>query len=459
MLRMNKKSNKWISLNLDPSSSNDSIKIKKNTNIKSKAKLDFNFLDKLQPKRVEDLAVHPKKVKEVLLWLEQNVGGKEIGPSILLLTGPTGAGKTATVNVLCKSLNVTVREWVNPMDQNVDDTYSESQLSRFMEFFSLGKYNSLYAESSSKRVLLVEDFPNFLTRNPEQFADILQCVWVLRNVTVVFICTDASNGKLDFSQSLFTNEIRTKYQVANINFNPVSATLIKTALKQAQALIQTQSESYRIPSTDVIDAIVVSAMGDVRSATNQFMFACLKDVNSMPLVYNKSSSKKRKRGEKSGAVKFMEKDEILGFFHSLGRVLNPKHDENSSMKMHYDFDSLIDQFATQPSNCNAFLQENYLKYFGNLNDVQLSANVLSAAQLFLENWSERQEVMLYALWVAVLGLMVYNKHKVSKWNQITGLTKVKKGNYRSQDNFYLKETDYFYYNIITNSEKFHRFKF
>lgn len=34
--------------------------------------------------------------------------------SILLLTGPTGAGKTATVNVLASELGFEVQEWLNP---------------------------------------------------------------------------------------------------------------------------------------------------------------------------------------------------------------------------------------------------------------------------------------------------------------------------------------------------------
>jgi cell cycle checkpoint protein len=39
---------------------------------------------------------------------------------IILLTGPTGAGKTATIHVLAKELGIEVQEWSNPV---VTSTY------------------------------------------------------------------------------------------------------------------------------------------------------------------------------------------------------------------------------------------------------------------------------------------------------------------------------------------------
>ncbi|KAK4874487.1 hypothetical protein RN001_013847 [Aquatica leii] len=462
---MQRGSNKWISFGIDLKASKPKESVSNGVNgkdqqsarkVKNKTRPNLNLIDKLKPVHVDDLSVHVKKVKEVSTWLEQNVCCDQTGSAILLLTGPTGAGKTATINVLCKSLNISIREWINPIDQEIEGVYTQAQYSRFIEFFSLGKYVSLCQDSMSKQVLLIEDFPNFLIHNPEQFVDVLEkCTE--RNLSVIFICTDASNSKIDFLQTLFPQEVKEKYFITNINFNPVSATLIKSALKRAQQVIRTFSEEYKSLSADVIDAIVVSAMGDIRSAVNQFMFACLRGVGNIPLELNETTSKKRKRNEKSSAVKFMQRDEILGFFHALGRVLNPKHGDNALKKLEYDFDSLIDQFATQPSNFNAFLQENYLKYFGDLNDVRKAAEIMSTAQSFLANWSERHEIMLYALWIAVLGLMIYNEHKVSKWTQIKGPTKLKQLS-NSTEVCDLKRTDYFYYNLITGTNKFHTFK-
>ncbi|KAB0793909.1 hypothetical protein PPYR_13529 [Photinus pyralis] len=462
-----KRSNKWIAFDVDTevamkskepaAASFTNVDTPKNHLRLSNSCSSINLIEKLKPKTVDTLAVHPKKVKEVSDWLERNVIKRQARVPVLVLTGPTGAGKTATLDVVCRSLNINVREWINPVDKEVDERFYQAQSVCFLEFFSLAKYNSLCDQVGGHQVALVEDFPNFAINNPTEFVNVFERC--LGHLPVVFICTDASSSKLDLLQTLFPQEMREKYRIEIISFNPISATLMKSALKRAQSFVQKKSDLFHIPTAEVIEAVVISAMGDIRCAMNQFAFACLKGVGSIPLEANTTIPKKRKRGEKTAIIKSMERDETLGFFHALGRVLNPKRDESSQLfKIQCDFESLIDQFSTQPSNFNAFLQENYLKYFGDLGDVQLASDILSSAQLFLANWNERHEIMLYSLWVGVLGLMVHNRHKLSRWNQIRGPTKLKTITNTSGENFEMGAMDHFYYNKITNSDKFHVFK-
>lgn len=137
---------------------------------------------------------------------------------------------------------------------------------------------------------------------------------------------------------------------------------------------------------------------------------------------------KRKRNDKfKTKLKNMARDEQLGLFHGLGRVLNPKRkDHEGTWRLNCDLKPLMDEFSTHPSSINMFLHENYIKYFGNLANIAEAARVLSEAQIFLDLWTEKQEMLVIGLWICVLGLMVYNEHKVSKWNQIRAPTKIKR---------------------------------
>lgn len=158
-------------------------------------------------------------------------------------------------------------------------------------------------------------------------------------------------------------------------------------------------------------------------------FAGMSEIPTELVEPNKANpGTKRKRSSGSSTLKSMTKDESLGLFHSLGRVLNPKRKEtNNGWRLQCALDPLIDELSTQPSTFVAFLFENYPKYFGNLDDAANVADILSVSEIMLKQWSENRESLLFGLWVAVTGTMVYNEHKVSRWTQITGPKRINKG--------------------------------
>lgn len=75
---------------------------------------DKNWMKNFDPHNVEDLAVNAKKVQEVEEWVKNNCVRNT--NNILLLSGPVGCGKTATVQCIARKYNIKVTEWITPLD-------------------------------------------------------------------------------------------------------------------------------------------------------------------------------------------------------------------------------------------------------------------------------------------------------------------------------------------------------
>ncbi|KAJ8975363.1 hypothetical protein NQ317_000293 [Molorchus minor] len=228
--------------------------------------------------------------------------------------------------------------------------------------------------------------------------------------------------------------------------------------KRANLLVQEHPDLFKQPSTATIDAILATAMGDIRNAINQFYFASLIGTKELPTI-TRSTQKignKRKRNDKTVTLQYMSRDVTLGLFHGLGRVLNPK--KNEFGRLNCNIEKLIDEFSDQPSTFISFLFENYLKYFGDITDANKATDILSQSDRFLDNWGNN-EILVFGLWISVLGLMIFNEHKVSKWNQIRGPTRIVKTRDTNNETVGLKPTDYFYYNIINKTDTFHKFQY
>lgn len=134
-----------------------------------------NWMESFAPTSSDDLALHPKKLEEVRNWFRHcEAMRKKFPAQICLLTGPAGCGKTATVRVLARELGYELQEWINPVDceevrtlgdQPDGNAYVGSQQEAFKSFLlRASRYKSLLS-TQNKRLLLVEDFPNFLLKD------------------------------------------------------------------------------------------------------------------------------------------------------------------------------------------------------------------------------------------------------------------------------------------------------
>lgn len=65
---------------------------------------------------MEELAVHKKKVEEVKVWFEERLRRPKdaSGNNVLVITGPAGVGKSATINAIASHLGARLCEWDTP---------------------------------------------------------------------------------------------------------------------------------------------------------------------------------------------------------------------------------------------------------------------------------------------------------------------------------------------------------
>ncbi|KAG6868583.1 hypothetical protein C0993_000848 [Termitomyces sp. T159_Od127] len=296
-----------------------------------------------------------KKYRVRTSLLESSSAPYGVSQRILALTGPAGTGKTATVRVLAREMGFDIMEWKNPVGEKVhsmfDDlndassssgyylTDSESIFAKFEVFLNRAStchnlfsapifkatdpatLSSQLSQASAlppkRHIILLEDLPNLLhPATQSQFHSSLQSLvtFPVSNppVPVIVIISDAgvrgeitdermSNGGSWIKSRDGIMDIRTVFPrellggpfVTQIIFNPIAPTLLTKALK---ALVDVHfSESTHSPPTgEVLDVIVESANGDIRSAIMALQFASVVEMTS--------KTRKKKASDKSKII-------------------------------------------------------------------------------------------------------------------------------------------------------------
>lgn len=294
------------------------------------------WVDKYAPTSEAELGLHKKKVQEVKSWFEQQVQhglGVHVGNRVLLLTGPSGAGKTAVVRVLAKQLNFDLFELNTP----VPTLYGEhvhnvatgvpyvSKLKDFEEFVLLSmKYPSLALVQSSLvnknfpaveegkhentsveyplsstvardnvkqgffparesetrdpvKLLLIEDLPMVgdLERK-QQLADLMFRLASFTRFPTVIIISGAveREGSRDRSGDGIQYVLKALERggVKKIEFNPIAPGLLKKALMRVAT-----AEKLNLPQ-ETLKALTDQSAGDIRHAISSLQFFCLGNI-------------------------------------------------------------------------------------------------------------------------------------------------------------------------------------
>ncbi|KIM86641.1 hypothetical protein PILCRDRAFT_64773, partial [Piloderma croceum F 1598] len=203
----------------------------------------------------------------------------------------------------------------------------------------------IFTPTPKRHIILLEDLPNILhPRTQSQFHAALQGLVdspVVNGVPVVIIVSDAGVrgevgdderiagggagrwGKevVDIRSVLPAGLLGSAY-VTQIGFNPIAPTLLRKALQSLLSLhfSNAQHTKHGQPPKDVVDIIVDSSNGDIRSAIMALQFACIVEL---PRTDTGASSKKGK-GKKVVLEAVTRRESSLALFHLMGKVLYNK---------------------------------------------------------------------------------------------------------------------------------------
>lgn len=408
-----------------------------------------NWIESFEPKTIDDLAIHPKKIEEVQNWLLHcNVlRNKNLPAQICLITGPAGSGKTATIKVLAKNMKYQLVEWINPTDLDTitslgdqENSYAQSQIDLFKSFlFRSSRYKSVF-ESNDKRLILVEDFPNCFINNSSGFNELLEDYRKYGKSPLVFVVTDSKSKKLNISYNIFSDTVQAQFQINHIGFNPVSTTLMKKALKRICTIMSGESfrQLYKVPSADMVDSIGMAAQGDLRNALVNLHFGSLKGAPNLKTDNLKTSSQSKTRNKVQKKLSAVGRDESITMMHALGRVFNPKYTDGTEQLLHSPEDIAI-AFSTEPINFTNFVHTNYLGHFADIENVASACDALSVSDNILSEYRE-DTLGLVGLNVCVRGVMVNNKKPVTGWMPIKGPRRIDLSNSTELASLGLNET-------------------
>ncbi|XP_067425285.1 cell cycle checkpoint protein RAD17 [Emydura macquarii macquarii] len=420
------------------------------------------WVDKYKPGTQNELAVHKKKIEEVETWLKTHIFQREPKQdgSVLVLTGPPGCGKTATVQILAKELNVHVQEWINPVSldfrkEDFKDAFnyesssqmlpSQAQTALFQDFLlRANKYNKLQmlgeSTEADDKLILIEDMPNQFYRDPDSLHEILRKFVRTSRCPLVFILSDSLRGDSN-QRLLFPKEIQEELCISNISFNPVAPTMMMKVLNRiATAEASMNAEKFVVLDKTSLELICKGCSGDIRSAINSLQFSSLKEYSSENNLWSRkkgnstlkcntegSRTKKKKKADKTLENQEIQaiggKDASIFLFHALGKILYCKREPVSDSEVprlpshlsEYERDTLLVQpedvleKSHMPGDLfNLYLHQNYVDFFTDIDDLVRASEYLSTADFLCSNWNSRPTLREYSASVATRGVIHSN---------------------------------------------------
>ncbi|KAL9128809.1 MAG: hypothetical protein Q9217_002590 [Psora testacea] len=336
------------------------------------------WAERYGPTSLEELAVHKKKITDVRTWLENVLLGNDC-KRLLILRGPSGAGKTATLGLLAKNMHCELCEWRNPVGSDFLSEGYSSMSAQFDDFLGRsGRFGKLdlsaegleptsvasldskaTSEPGRRNIILLEEFPNTFssasaalssfrcsimeylsTKTPSMGAESSRVTTSGTSITpVVMIITETKLTTTTAASDSFTahrllgSDILSHPGVSVIDFNPIATTFLSKALELVLEKEARQSGGRRKPGPSLLKRL--GEVGDIRSAIGSLEFLSVRGNDGDG--WNERGATKRKKGpecspaltetEKISLQMVTQRESTLGLFHSVGKVVYNKREE------------------------------------------------------------------------------------------------------------------------------------
>lgn len=324
--------------------------------------------EKYAPSSLEETAVNKRKVNEVRAWLERALS-RDSKDRLLVLKGPPGSGKSTTLELLAKEMNLEATEWKNPTMSQFSEEHGPIS-AQFHEFLSRGrKYKGLNIDSRyhswtrhtafnrasdsspliSRRVVVVEDFPSTLIHSLPALqtfrASILDYISAERTTAssdtftplVIIMTEDATHASTSHdgltAHRLLGFEILNHLAASVIEFNPIATSFLTKALDRILTKEAKRAGKKGKPGSGMIKH--VNGAGDIRNAINSLEFRSINyqypqttpHLQSEPSNDTGNTVHKPLDGYVDAPDVTAHRESSLGLFHAVGKVIYNKRDE------------------------------------------------------------------------------------------------------------------------------------
>ncbi|CAG8474271.1 9864_t:CDS:2 [Ambispora gerdemannii] len=271
------------------------------------------WADAFPPQTIVDLCGNRDKVGAIHNWLKEafavmgnrQESNRKLGGRILVLSGPTGTGKSAAIQVLAKQKKIFLAKYENPEFENelrteeVSDLGDKlddytSVLTTFKKFVYKCKQDLSFLAPSDSQILLFEEWPDLLSlETRKEFHDFLisdyfndlgamyPMVFILSEYFTRFDTTNLEMSVHDYDLSLnallpeeiLSNPIKFK----EIRFNSLPKPDIERGLIRISKLISCgyPQDLFGIPYEifkRIAEIIGEESNGDIRRAINEFQY-------------------------------------------------------------------------------------------------------------------------------------------------------------------------------------------